>query len=315
MAIDNVAKNEVQREQITSKCISSLKSIGSHMSKDTIISGGIDEKLLMKSLGTLTSVEGLNLLINSVNLCVTCAGFIIVSKKLDAISSKIDGVLNTVKASNAAFVNYEFTKVIGEHQDMLDKCRLQKPLSEEKMRELVDAEHAVLGLLIDAFLTNTTNDEKGNLIYSIYSMASMLVASITIFDEIYYFNNKDIFTDGKTWHPSYDTWISNLGRLSQGDFVSKIQDYGIFNLNLSTTENDVFYKNLCAKVVELKQELDDRFALMRAFETKSDFRKYLDLINQGMLVNLKQVLNNSGVSMDEPENIEAVNNAFSIIAA
>ena len=164
-------------------------------------------KSSLSKINAVTCLSSVGIILEAVNLCTTCAGFIIM-----------------------------------------------------KMLILVDDEFNVLKMLIDTFLLETTN-ERNNLVLSIYSLASMLTVSIMYFDELYYYNNKDRISNGEYWHSSHNRWMSELNRLSSAEFISKIQDFGFLELNLSTFENDEYYICLLNQARDFIQEINDNQTL------------------------------------------------------
>ena len=206
------------------------KQIQNEIKKALNINNDLIKSSLSK-INAVTCLSSVGIILEAVNLCATCAGFIIMFEKLKKISGKVDALVNTVKSSNQIQTNFELNKILSEHANMLDSRKTKNDYSEEKMRILVDDEFNVLKMLIDTFLLETTN-ERNNLVLSIYSLASMLTVSIMYFDELYYYNNKDRISNGEYWHSSHNRWMSELDRLSSAEFISKIQDFGFFELNL-----------------------------------------------------------------------------------
>lgn len=316
LLINNAAKSNAATQQAANTLISTLNNINPLMGGLNLAGTAANTAIGLKSLqmlGTITKLSKFNILLTGVNLCATCAGFAIMFKKLDKMSAKIDEVLNAVKTSHKAYVNYELKKILSEHNNMLDCRRLHKPYSAEKMRELVDAEYNVLDLLIEAFLDNSTGDSE-NLIFSIYSLASMLSASVIYFDETYYFTNKEIITDGKVWHPSHDSWTAVLDKIISAEFVARIQDHGMFELDLSTEENDYFYKSLSKQIVDLKTEIEDNQTLLKAFDDEMNYKKYFEILNQDIKETISQAFDEAGIETDNTEISEAVNDAFEKIS-
>lgn len=99
----------------------------------------------------VTKMQQLGLVLNGLNLCATCAGFAVMYAKLDSMSTEINRqflqLQNMMKQGHDLQASYEFDKVLSEHTNMMDCRKTKKPYSEEKMRELVDAEYNVLKLL------------------------------------------------------------------------------------------------------------------------------------------------------------------------
>ncbi len=316
VAIENLPQGEASKQQMANKLFNAMNNANPLMGGFNLAGNGVNTAIGVKSLkmlGEITKLNQFNLILSGVNLCATCVGFAIMFKKLDKMSSKINEVLSAVKTSHKIYVQYEFKKVLSEHSNMLDSRRLQKPYSEEKMRELVDAEYNVLDMLIEAFLENSTGDEE-TLIFSIYSLASMLAASIMYFDEVYYFTNKENITDGKMWHSSHDTWLSIFDRITATGFVERIQDYGMFELDLNTEENDYYYKNLFEQIIGLKEGIRDNQALITAFGDETNFKKYFEITSQDIRKTVPQLFADVGISMNDDEVAKAVNDAFEKVA-
>ena len=127
-----------------------------------------------RSLELISQVAGLSkvgVLIGGLNLCATCVGFAVIYSELQkmesAIASQINQLQKVIKQSNDIKTNYEFNKVLSEHNNMLDCRRKRHPYTEDQMRKLVDAEYNVLKLLIQVFL-NEIGENNEDLIFSIF---------------------------------------------------------------------------------------------------------------------------------------------------
>lgn len=285
-----------------------IKSAISTLNKNTQIS-----QQTLQMVGNVAKLNQFNLILNAMNLCATCAGFTIICKRLDVVSEKINELLNTLKASNEIQINYEFKKIISEHANMLDSRKTQNYYSEEKMRELVDNEFNVLNMLISAFSKETT-DERESLLFSIYSLAAMLAVSLKYFDEIYYYNHKETITNGDVWHMSHDKWMSIYDTLTSNDFILMIQDYGFFELNLNTSENDCYYKSLLKQITDAKQEVADNQRLIQAFDSDTDFRAGIEVTNCDIRETIFQAFNETDVSLEDEEIAKTLNVAFGKLA-
>ena len=138
--IHDLPKDHAAAQQIASKLMGSLASADPIMGAMNLAGNAVNTAIGMKTLkmlGTITKLNYFNILLTGANLCATCAGFAVMFKKLDKMSSKINEVLSVVKAAHQIQINYEFKKVLSEHSNMLDCKRLLKPYSEEEMRKLV----------------------------------------------------------------------------------------------------------------------------------------------------------------------------------
>ena len=221
----------------------------------------------IKLIADVAKVEKIGVLFNGLNLCATCAGFAILYKKLDSMSEEIERQIaqlqNFIKQGNDVQTGYEFNKVLSKYTDMLDCRRKQQPYSEEKMRELVDQEYDVFMLLVSVYQKEISANKK-DLIISIFSLLSMLTASLMYFDEIYYENNHEVLKNENVWHASHDKWMGAYSILREKWFVEKLQDYGVFESNLTMLGVDVFCTALLDQAASDQQDVEDNQDLILA---------------------------------------------------
>ena len=276
--------------------------------------------LSKKSLSLVRNVaklQQLDLVLNGLNLCTTCAGFAIMYAKLDSMSAEINQQINqlegVVKKGNDVQAGYEFNKVLADYQDMLDCRRRQQPYSEEKMRVLVDREYNVLSLLISVFQKGISSDCK-TLITSIFSLLSMLTISLRYFDELYDFNNHKVLGDKETWHSAHSKWMGVFDTLSSEWFVEKLQDYGTFESKLNTIGVDVYYISLLDQVMELRQEVEDNKKLILAIgdlEVLHAFREYSE---REVKETIEAAFRDAFEGIDDPSAVEIHKTALQQIA-
>ena len=208
----------------------------------------------------VTKMQQLGLVLNGLNLCATCAGFAVMYAKLDSMSTEINRqflqLQNMMKQGHDLQASYEFDKVLSEHTNMMDCRKTKKPYSEEKMRELVDAEYNVLKLLTGVAEKGLAADHQ-NMILSIFSMLSMFTVSLCYFDEQYYFNNRSALGDKEVWHSSHQNWMSVYDKLSSPWFIEMLQDYAMFETKLDTLGVDVYYLTLVEQIRDLREKVED----------------------------------------------------------
>lgn len=257
----------------------------------------------IKMMGNVAKLQQLSLILSGVNLCATCVGFAIMYAKLDKVSGQINQLISIVKQEHEIQTDYEFKKILSEHANMLDCRKTQKFYTEEQMRKLVDDEYNVLGMLIDVFMKDLSTDMDG-LIFSIYSLASMLAVSIRYFDEVYYFNNKEAIGDGDVWHSSHDNWMVSFERLVSTEFVKKIQDHGLLTLQLSTVENDMYYINLYDQVMSLIEDIKDNQELIITLDNEELLSQVNDGINSEVVTGISDAFAQVDGAMENPEIME-----------
>ena len=251
----------------------------------------------IQMLGNVAKLNKFNLVLSGLNLCATCVGFAIMYAKLDKMSAQINEVIALNKDIEGVHVNYEVKKILSEHSNMVDCRKTQNYYSEEKMRALVAGEYDVLELLTDVFLKDISNDQE-TLIFSILSLASMLAVSLKYFDETYYFNNKEAIGDGDIWHLDHDKWVSVFDKMSGPEFIERIQDYGFFDMGLTTVENDCFYKSFYDQTRGLKQEIEDNQTLIITIDDAALLRSVIEQSTESIKSEIETALKDVGIDSD-----------------
>lgn len=266
----------------------------------------INERAI-KLVANVANVQKIGLLFNGLNFCASCVGFAIMYKKLDSMSEQISNQLmqmqNVIEKGNDAHSEYEFNKVLSDHTDMLDCRRKQQPYSEEKMRELVDREYNVLSLLISIFQKDISSDNRA-LIFSIFSLLSMLTVSLMYFDEIYYENNHNVLGNKDVWHSSHEKWMGAYSTLRSKWFVEKLQDYGMFESNLNILGVDVFYTSLLDQVASEHQEVVDNQDLILALGDIGLLHSLQEVTTQDIKDTIKKAFDDA-CAEDDKEAVEA----------
>ena len=276
----------------------------------------LNEKNL-KILGNVAKLEKINLILNGLNLCSTCVGFVIMYKKLDKMSNQINHKLQqiqkSIKQNRDVQNDYEFNKVLADHTDMLDSQRRLQPYSEDKMRDLVDREYNVLNLLVSSLQKDISDDQEA-MIFTIFSLLAMFTVSLRTFDEMYYFNNHEKLGDKDVWHLSHDKWMGIYDTLSSRWFEEKLQDYGVFETKLSTIGVDVYCKNLLYQVKNFREEIEDNQALLVAMKDMELFQKYKTMTTKEVEDAIKDAYMEAGAGMEDAVVAEAYENAMKMMA-
>lgn len=256
----------------------------------------------LQGLGKIQGLSIFNLVLSGVNLCATCAGFVIMHMELQGISNQVEDLVaqNNKIADRAK--DFELRGVLAEHQDMLDCRKKQKPYSEEQMRMLVDHEVNVLEMLSDTFLGDITENKK-ELVFTVLSLATMLATSIRFFDEIYYYNNKENIVGGSNWHGSHPTWMHALERLLQDDFIKKVQDLGYFDMKLDALETDNFYIGFRDQIMNMKIDIEENQRLIEGLESAEVFSAVEKMTVEDVRKTVEAAFNEAGVTPEVRESI------------
>ena len=254
-------------------------------------------------INNIAKLQNLTAIMSSLNLCATCIGFAIMYAKLEKLSGQINQLMNVVKQEHEIQTDFEFKKVIAEYRNMLDCRKTRKYYTEEQMRKLVDDEYNVLCMLIEVFTKDLSTEPEG-LIFSIYSLASMLSVSLRYFDELYYFNNKEAIADGDVWHSSHCNWMSAFDKLTSPEFIKKIQDHGIFDLNLSTEETDIYYISLYDQAKSMVEDVSDNQKLIQLLDNQEVLTEVQASINQSLVDEIEKTIKEVPEASEQEEFVE-----------
>lgn len=254
-------------------------------------------------INNIAKLQNLTAIMSSLNLCATCIGFAIMYAKLEKLSGQINQLMNVVKQEHEIQTDFEFKKVIAEYRNMLDCRKTRKYYTEEQMRKLVDDEYNVLCMLIEVFTKDLSTEPEG-LIFSIYSLASMLSVSLRYFDELYYFNNKEAIADGDVWHSSHSNWMSAFDKLMSPEFIKKIQDHGIFDLNLSTEETDIYYISLYDQAKSMVEDVSDNQKLIQLLDNQEVLTEVQASINQSLVDEIEKTIKEVPEASEQEEFVE-----------
>lgn len=294
-AFQKVAFNDLPQNEAKNLAQNAINAIG----KNNLIT-----TKNLQLIQAVSRLQNLGLVLNGLNLAATTVGFAIMYAKLDSISKEINQgfreLNQTIKQGYEVQSSFEFDKVLGEYTDMLDCRRKQQPYSEEKMRKLVDQVYTVLNLLIEIF-QRRINVSDNNLITSIFSLLSMFTVSLKIFDEQYYFNNKEVLSGQIAWHSSHDKWMSIYDKLNSKWFAERLQDYAFFETNLPVIGGDVYYVELMDKISEMRNEIEDNQELVKLIADTEILRAVSESVSQDIRQSIEAVLTETLSDTDMPD--------------
>ncbi len=263
----------------------------------------------MELLNNVAKLNQLNLLMNGLNLCATCAGFAIVCHKIDGMGDKLNEVLSIMKVAKDLQIDFEFKKCVSKHSMMLDHRKTQDYFSLDEMEELVAKEHDVLEMIVNHFMSGVIKD-RGVLLYSIMTLASMLSVSLRYYDEMYYLEHKDKINSGEMWHTLHDKWTSIFDKISSNEFIKIVQDYGFLELNLSTSECDAFYINVKDNSLSYKQDIIDNQALLTVFRDKEIYDSFMKFNNKEVKNAIEDAINKDNKIHNDDELKEILNSTL-----
>ena len=254
----------------------------------------------MQMLGNITKLSQFTMILSGLNLFATVAGFALMNAKLNKMSNKIDEVIGLQKDIFDIQTSYKVNEVVSDYSHMMDCRKIHDYYSEEEMWELVNDSWNALEMLLKVFSKGISNNSE-ELVFSMISLASMLSASLRFYDEIYYFKHKDVIEAGSIWHNDHYKWTASFDKMLSKDFIERIQDYGFFDLDLSTVENDCFYKSYIEQISGLKQEIEDNQLLITSLDDEKLFKEITAKISDEVKAEIEAALTDVGADTKQYE--------------
>ena len=248
----------------------------------------------LQMLSNLTKLTQFTMVLSGLNLFATVAGFAIMNDKINKMSKKIDQVISTQKEIFGIQTVYEINKVVSEYSNMMDCRKTGEYYTEGQLRKLVSDEWNALEMLITIFKKDVTCNQE-EFFFTMVSMASMLSATLRYFDELYYFNHRDVIQDGDVWHNDHNKWMSSIENMMKKEFIERVQDFGIFALDLNTVENDCFYTNYTDQIQALKQDVTDNQKMIEVLNDPELFGLYVNTIKEDAENEIENALQEVGV--------------------
>lgn len=307
-AFQKVALNDLQQGEgkvLMEKVIQGLNQNTAHSEKTNAL------------LRSVVQSQNLGLVLNGLNLCATCVGFAIMYEKLDKMGTEINQQIgklqNIIKQGTDIQATYEFNKVLADHTDMLDCRKKQQPYDEKQLRKLVDREYNVLMLLIDVLKYDVADNRKV-IIETAVSLLAMMTVSLCYFDEIYYFNNKEVLAEKDPWHSSHEKWMGAYDKMREKWFVELLQDHGSFETNLNTLGVDVYYNAILDQVATSKQKVEDNQMLIIAIGDVGVLHTLQEQLQANIENTLSAAINDAFKDTEDPEALSVRERALKQVA-
>ena len=257
----------------------------------------------LNRLNSVLKIEQVGLALSGLNLFATVAGFAIMNEKLNSISTQIDGQFSKLNAKMMQMQdvqsNKQFTHILSEHMKMLNHRNIQRPYSEDEMENLVIDEFNVLTNLIDV-LKKDLSDDKQSLYFSIFSLLSMFTVSLRYYDELYFYNNRKVLDQNNPWHASHDNWINIYNIFSEKWFLEKLQDFAVFETNLTTIGVDSYCDGLMEQVGDAKQTVEDNQSLILKIDDINQLQNIMAESDRFVKEQISNSLEESGLSLEAP---------------
>ena len=240
---------------------------------------------LTNALSTVSAVTGV------LNLCATVAGFAIIHKDLKNTQESINSLAKTVLDEHDQETFYKFDKMLGTYKNMLDRKKIENEFSEDEYYELVNEEQAILKLLITIFNKSTSNS-KNDILSAIVALSSMFACTISNYDEVYYFNHKDV----QKWHGYHEDWVEAYDSLLSKQFKNELYDFIFIDEKHNQYETDLIVEAIEKTFMEAKQSIKDKQTLIELNSTREEYSELTNMINQNVLDDVKEAFEEMGLS-------------------
>lgn len=248
-------------------------------------------KEISETINVSNALSAFNAVTGVVNLCATVAGFAIIYNEMNEMKDDISDVAKKVLDAHDQETFYKFDRMMDDYRNMLDCKTIGEEYSEEKYRELISNEHAILKLMISIF-TKSTSNIKNDILYSIMSLSSMLACTLADYDEIYYFNHKE----KQKWHSSHDSWMQIYDVLTSKQFVEALQDFLFVECGYSQYQTDLFTVSTLDNFREAKQSVVDRQTLIELKDKKEQYEELMSYLNKSVLDDINGTIEDMNLS-------------------
>lgn len=272
------------------KSLSNLNNVAKNLNSVSVdVTKHLQLSNVLSTVGTITSV---------VNLCTTIAGFAIVCNELNKIEDSINDLAKTVLKAHEQETLFKFDVVFEDYKDMLDRKKIKKEYSEKEYINLIKYEQSILKLLIRVFNNSTCND-KSSVLSMIMALSSMFACTISNFDEVYYFNNKEY----QKWHGSHEEWVNIYDTLLSESFRNSVQDYMFIEKGYNQYDTDLFVLTVSDSFKEAKQAIKDKQTLIELQDTKDKYNELMNIIKQSTM----NEINNTFEGLGLKDNLDVMN--------
>lgn len=235
------------------------------------------------------NVSYLNAGISMANLAVDAAGFVIVTEKLNVLSSEVQEI--SVKIDR--IVNVQKNEKISKCQKLIMQCKTMA--TKIKDQDSVDLD-ALEALIIDlrAFISDMMRNLNDNALSEdvvlriVFTLLPAYTCLFSDFVQRYYYQKNSIPVN-------YDSFLSLYDELGTDNFIQTVENYYFLEQNKHAAEVVDILNAGRLLALNGKVQVEDQLALMRALETREnvilfdkEIKRHVEKRIAGMIPELAQ---------------------------
>lgn len=210
------------------------------------------------------------------NLIATTAGFVIVNKKLDEMSSKLEDIKDQIKIilkKDLADIEKLINEARSSYINMLDAKKRNKPFSEKEYYTLTVQLFTVLGYLYKLFMDNAVFKREAIINY-IYLLLPMFANALKEYDTAYYFANKDQIKGDSIWHNQHDEWMALIKKFSSKKYLEKLRMVTFLDLDYNSKQSEATVATALLSGANFNQIVSDQQAIIQHFDNFEQYEAF-----------------------------------------
>lgn len=230
-----------------------------------------------KILGSQSKELGwANLIINSLDLCATVAGFMIISQKMDMMAKELGEISKGVKdlvTHQELLDQKEVKALINEYANIQNKEKVGAEVSVDDYYNLVNQMSLTISTLRECFIKDIGNREV--YLEAISILLPVYTLSICKLDKAHY------IAYGTT-HINRNSYAAVLDSFVEKDFFIGVQECTFFDKKHNNSSR-VSYEIALAMITKINEQrvlIADRLKLINNFTNKEKFESFLKDLNE-----------------------------------
>ena len=269
-AANMVFRNEHKAEKSTNLMINKISVLDKNIDKFGCCIEELSEKadLILKRNSKM--LNWADLMISSLDLCATVAGFAIISEKMDQMTKELGDISKSVKdiVNHQELLDQQEVKaLINEYANIQNKESLNENVSVDDYYNLVNK----LSLAIETLRECFVKDIGHRKIYlnALSILLPIYALSMCKFDKAHYFKYM------KT-HTNRETYIKVLDDFVDKDFFAGIQEHCFFDetQELNSRDSQEIAFAYLEKINEERLVIADQLKIISNFDSEEQYNNY-----------------------------------------
>ncbi len=217
---------------------------------------------------SLKALECVNIGLNMANIAVDIAGFVIICKKINELSTQIQEISNRIeKLKNIETYKKirEFRELEMSYKSILSKINLNEDVDLDQLEKLVQQFTCYLNELLDIQMSNSMNTELLLTIINTLMSAYTLITCELI--DRYYFEKGTVA-------PNYDSYIAFFNRMLSRDYAKNLEEYFFYEVKMNTVDAIDAVDAQFLLALNGRVQLEDQLEILKELKTKENVEKF-----------------------------------------